>query len=95
MHEPVRQDQRPDQNASCDHHDDSFEPAKYNGDDLMTSVRHLSVTGRDVGRIEAPPRHRVDEDWVVELNEQRPRLVPPGGGAHHTEDLVLRVRRLR
>ncbi|MFH8803991.1 class I SAM-dependent methyltransferase [Streptomyces sp. NPDC017936] len=39
---------------------------------------------------------RLDDDWVVEVDEQRPRAVPDGGaGAHHTHDLVLRARRLR
>ncbi|MEU3337941.1 class I SAM-dependent methyltransferase [Streptomyces sp. NPDC002144] len=38
----------------------------------------------------------LDDDWEVEVHEQRPRVVPDGGaGAHHTDDLVLRVRRLR
>lgn len=38
----------------------------------------------------------LDEDWVVEVDEQRPRIAPEGGaGAHHTDDLVLRARRLR
>ena len=38
----------------------------------------------------------LDEDWSVEVNEQRPRLAPVvGAGAHHAEDLVLRARRLR
>jgi SAM-dependent methyltransferase len=38
----------------------------------------------------------LDDDWVVELDEQRPRVAPDGGaGAHHTDDLVLRARRLR
>jgi SAM-dependent methyltransferase len=38
----------------------------------------------------------LDDDWEVELNEQRPRITPDGGaGAHHSEDLVLRARRLR
>ncbi|MFH8417318.1 class I SAM-dependent methyltransferase [Streptomyces collinus] len=38
----------------------------------------------------------LDDDWEVEANEQRPRVAPEGGaGAHHTDDLVLRVRRLR
>lgn len=38
----------------------------------------------------------LDDDWTVELDEQRPRLTPDGGaGAHHTDDLVLRARRLR
>ncbi|MEU6935060.1 methyltransferase type 11, partial [Streptomyces sp. NPDC046374] len=34
-------------------------------------------------------------DWKVEVNEQRPRVAPDGGaGAHHTDDVVLRARRL-
>ncbi|WP_086800371.1 class I SAM-dependent methyltransferase [Streptomyces caniscabiei] len=38
----------------------------------------------------------LDDDWEVEVDEQRPRVAPEGGaGAHHTDDLVLRVRRLR
>lgn len=38
----------------------------------------------------------LDDDWEVELDEQRPRVAPQGGaGAHDTEDLVLRARRLR
>ncbi len=36
------------------------------------------------------------EDWAVELDVQRPRVAPEGGaGAHHTDDVVLRARRLR
>ena len=38
----------------------------------------------------------LDDDWEVEVDEQRPRIAPDGGaGAHHTDDLVLRARRLR
>ena len=38
----------------------------------------------------------LDEDWQVEVDEQRPRIVAGGGaGAHHVDDLVLRARRLR
>jgi len=38
----------------------------------------------------------LDDDWVVEVDEQRPRVAPEGGaGAHHAEDVVLRARRLR
>ncbi len=38
----------------------------------------------------------LDDDWVLELEEQRPRVVPDGGaGAHHVDDLVVRVRRIR
>jgi SAM-dependent methyltransferase len=39
---------------------------------------------------------QLDDDWVVEVDEVRPRVVPDGGaGAHHAEDVVLRARRLR
>ncbi len=35
------------------------------------------------------------DEWEVELDEQRPRVAPEGGaGAHHTDDVVLRARRL-
>lgn len=38
----------------------------------------------------------LDNGWHLEVDEQRPREVPPGGaGAHHADDLVLRARRLR
>jgi SAM-dependent methyltransferase len=38
----------------------------------------------------------LDDDWLVERDEQRPRIAPDGGaGAHHTDDVVLRARRLR
>ncbi|MFF9473456.1 class I SAM-dependent methyltransferase [Streptomyces roseolus] len=36
------------------------------------------------------------DDWRVEVDEERPRVLPEGGaGAHHTHDVVLRARRLR
>ncbi|MEW5354086.1 MULTISPECIES: class I SAM-dependent methyltransferase [unclassified Streptomyces] len=36
------------------------------------------------------------DDWAVEVDEVRPRVIPDGGaGAHHTDDLVFRARRLR
>ena len=38
----------------------------------------------------------LDDAWQVEVDEQRPRVAPEGGaGAHHTDDVVLRARRLR
>jgi SAM-dependent methyltransferase len=38
----------------------------------------------------------LNHDWKVEVDEQRPRIAPDGGaGAHHTDDVVLRARRLR
>ena len=37
----------------------------------------------------------LDDGWSVEVDEQRPRVVPEGGaGAHHADDVVLRARRL-
>lgn len=36
----------------------------------------------------------LDEHWQVEVDETRPRSVSAGAGAHHTEDVVLRARRL-
>lgn len=37
----------------------------------------------------------LNDEWEVEVNEQRPRIAPEGGaGAHHANDLVLRARRL-
>lgn len=38
----------------------------------------------------------LDLDWVVEVDGLRPRVAPAGGaGAHHTDDVVVRARRLR
>ena len=33
------------------------------------------------------------EEWAVEVDERRPRVVRGGAGAHHVDDLVLRARR--
>lgn len=37
----------------------------------------------------------LDQNWHLEVYETRPRNVSAGAGAHHTEDVVLRARRLR
>lgn len=37
----------------------------------------------------------LDGNWRIEVQETRPRKVASGAGAHHTEDVVLRARRLR
>jgi SAM-dependent methyltransferase len=37
----------------------------------------------------------LDGDWLVEVDESRPRTVESGAGAGHSVDLVLRARRLR
>ncbi|RFA07962.1 hypothetical protein B7R54_01080 [Subtercola boreus] len=36
----------------------------------------------------------LDDKWVVEVDEVRPRHVATGAGSHHTHDVVLRARRL-
>ena len=43
----------------------------------------------------AEVRALLDQDWEVEVDEVRPRHVAAGAGAHHTEDVVLKARRLR
>jgi SAM-dependent methyltransferase len=40
-------------------------------------------------------RAAVTDGWEVAVDERRPRSVSGGGGAHHTEDLVLRLIRRR
>src|ERR1700677_3643133 len=36
----------------------------------------------------------LDDDWQVEVDEQRPQVAPDGGaGAHHVDDVVLPARR--
>jgi SAM-dependent methyltransferase len=35
----------------------------------------------------------LDSHWQIEANENRPRTLTAGGGAHHTEDVVLIARR--
>jgi SAM-dependent methyltransferase len=38
----------------------------------------------------------LNDDWVLEVDEQRPRVIPDGGaGAHHADDVILRARRIR
>ena len=37
----------------------------------------------------------LDDEWRIDVHETRPRHVTSGAGAHHTEDVVLRARRLR
>jgi SAM-dependent methyltransferase len=43
----------------------------------------------------ADVRAAVTDGWDVRVDERRPRSVSGGGGAHHTEDLVLRLHRHR
>jgi SAM-dependent methyltransferase len=35
------------------------------------------------------------DDWALDVHETRPRHVATGAGSHHTEDVVVRARRLR
>ncbi len=36
----------------------------------------------------------LDDKWQIEVNETRPRHVTTGAGSHHTDDVILRARRL-
>lgn len=61
-------------------------------------VRHSHDSGFDPADYVWPAMIAalLDEDWEVEVDEQRPRIAPDGGaGAHHADDVVLRARRLR
>ena len=40
-------------------------------------------------------RALLDGNWRIEVDEVRPRHVASGAGAHHTEDVILKARRLR
>ncbi len=39
-------------------------------------------------------RARLEEGWIVEVDEERDRTITGGGGAHHVLDEVLRARRV-
>lgn len=72
---------------------------------VLLLVHHAGMETREVQPGQFDPADYVwpsmiaallDDDWVVEVDEQRPRVAPEGGaGAHHTDDIVLRARRLR
>ena len=52
--------------------------------------------GFDPEKYVSPGRIRalLGDNWRIEVEENRPRHVATGGGAHHTVDVVLRARRL-
>ncbi|WAP52316.1 class I SAM-dependent methyltransferase [Arthrobacter sp. ATA002] len=71
---------------------------------LLLAVHHPLPTA-DVARARgidlaeyvglAEIRALLDGNWRIEVDEVRPRHVAAGAGAHHTEDVVLKARRLR
>jgi len=64
----------------------------------LVDTRHMVESGFDPADYVWPEAITalLDDDWRVELDVRRTRSAPEGGaGAHHAEDLVLRVRRLR
>jgi SAM-dependent methyltransferase len=65
------------------HADVDAEQAKAHGFDPDDYVSHDDIAAC------------LDETWLIETNERRPRHVHGGAGAHHTHDLVLRARRPR
>ena len=71
---------------------------------VLLLVHHQLPADGDTGAHSAALRDYVgladvaallDENWRIEVHEVRPRHVSAGAGAHHTEDVVLRARRLR
>lgn len=72
---------------------------------LLLIVRHAGMQTNEVHDSGFAPADYVwpetgvallEDGWVVEVDEQRPRFTPRGeAGAHHVDDLVLRARRLR
>ena len=71
---------------------------------VLLLVHHAAMATQEAHDGGFDPAHYVwpdavaallDDAWVVEVDEQRPRVAPEGGaGAHHADDLVLRARRL-
>jgi SAM-dependent methyltransferase len=72
---------------------------------VLLVVHHVGMDNQEVHDSGFDPANYVwpsmvaallNDDWEVELDEERSRIAPDGGaGAHHTHDLVLRARRLR
>jgi len=69
---------------------------------VLLVVHHLHVNPESAHRHGFEPEDYVmpadiaaqlDDNWLVEVDEQRPRHVSTGAGAGHTEDVVLRARR--
>lgn len=72
---------------------------------VLLLVHHAGMDAPQADNSESDPADYVwpsmvaalfDDDWKVEVDEQRPRTAPDGGaGAQHTDDVVLRARRMR
>lgn len=70
---------------------------------VLLLVHHAGMEHREVEHGQFDPADYVwpsmiiamlDDAWTVEVDEQRPRIIPDGGaGAHHVDDIVLRARR--
>jgi SAM-dependent methyltransferase len=58
---------------------------------------HAKARGFDPADYVSPSDVAVllDTNWQIDVNDTRPRNVTAGGGAHHTQDVVLLARRLR
>lgn len=65
------------------HADMDAEHARSRGFELDDYVQHADVLAH------------LDEAWTIEVDETRERDAPPGQGAGHTHDVVLRARRSR
>lgn len=70
---------------------------------MLLAVHHPLPTAEEAASHGFDPRDYValadvegllNENWSIEVNETRPRHVATGAGSHHTEDVILRARRL-
>ncbi|MEI6621954.1 MAG: class I SAM-dependent methyltransferase [Actinomycetes bacterium] len=81
------------------------QPAEGQGDNSEHTHAHAHTTGHGEGNAHgfrpqdfvgpADVAAVLGDDWQVEADELRPRNVQSGAGAGHTEDVVLRAKRLR
>lgn len=63
----------------------------------LNGLEHLRDEGIDPTSFYQPAEIalRLDRDWIVEVDQTRPRSAPAPAGTHHTHDTVLRARRPR
>ena len=64
------------------------------GHDLADLTGHEDFDPRDYYQPDEVAR-LLDDDWIVLINERRPRTAPAPEGTPHTHDTVLRAERLR
>lgn len=61
----------------------------------VVDIEHATMEGFDPAEYVSPAdvRAQLGDGWDVVFDEDRPRRIRGGGGAHHTHDVVLKARR--